>query len=96
MPPTTHGREEFVANTFAAFSHASAIHHRREMTNIASNEDATSARVASREIEDLTIAQRTVADDDRSTDLFEPRGDVMPWTKSTSVIEKQSDTMADQ
>jgi hypothetical protein len=85
-------RMKFVTISHATLAAASKRQHRREITSISIGEAGNSARVESRETEEMTINNHQAAGVGRSTDLFELRGDVMLWTKSTGVIEKQTET----
>jgi hypothetical protein len=90
--PQTIDRMKFVAATHAAFAAASSHQHGREIIDIAINEGHDVAQVQSRENEVIITSDRQITGTERSTDVFELRDDVMLWTKSTSVIEKQAET----
>jgi hypothetical protein len=90
--PETLDRLKFVNVSHAAFAAASARRHRREIGRISIGGGGSVAEVESREIEEITVNGRQVSSVERSTDTFELRGDVMVWVKSTSVVEKQTET----
>ena len=90
--PRTMDRMRFVSETYAAFKAASHRQHHREITAISVGDGAVSAQVESRETEEITVNDRRISGVERSTDLFELRGNVMLWTKSTSVVERQTET----
>jgi hypothetical protein len=88
----TMDRMKFAAISHATFAAARSRSHHRDIVSIAIGQGGAAAQVDSRETEAMTINDHQIAGVERSTDLFELRGDVMLWTRSTSVIEKQSDT----
>jgi hypothetical protein len=88
-------RMKFATVSHSTFAAASDRRHTREITNISVTDGGARAQVTSRETEEITIKDRRVSDVERSIDSFELHGDVMLWTKSVSVIERQTDTKAD-
>jgi hypothetical protein len=91
--PQTIDRMTFATVTHATFAAASHHEHHRETIDISISEGGDSARVESRETEEITINGRQLAGVEHSIDLFELRGDTVLWTKTTSVIEKRTETM---
>jgi hypothetical protein len=90
--PETLDRQKFVKVSHAAFAAASARRHRREIGKISIGGGGTVAEVESREIEEIAVDGRQISSVERSTDTFELRGDVMVWVKSTSVVDKRTET----
>jgi hypothetical protein len=88
-------RAKFVAITNATFAAATAHQHHREITKVTISNGGAAARVESRESETATVNGREVATSGPSIDTFELHGNVMLWTKSTTLIEKQTDTRSD-
>jgi hypothetical protein len=86
---------KFVAISHATLAAASKRQHRREITSIFIGKFGNTARVESRETEEMTINTRQVAGVGGSTEMFALRGDVMLWTKSASVIENQTEMQTD-
>lgn len=91
--PQTIDRMTFATVTHATLSAATHHQHHRDIIDISINEATDSARVESRETEEVTINGRQIAGVEHSIDIFELRGDVMVWAKTTSVIEKRTETM---
>ena len=91
--PQTIDRMTFATVTRATFAAASRHQHHRDILDISIGEAGNSARVESREIEEITINGRQLGGVEHSIDIFELRGDTMLWTKTTSVIEKRTETM---
>jgi hypothetical protein len=89
-------RMEFVAISHATLAAASKRQHWREITSIFIGKVGNTARVESRETEEMTINTRQVAGVEGSTEMFELRGDVILWIKSTSVIEKHTETQTNR
>jgi hypothetical protein len=86
-------RMTFATVTHATFAAAWHHQHHREILGISIGEAGDSARVESRENEEITINGRQLAGVEHSIDIFELRGDTMLWAKTTSVIEKRTETM---
>ena len=85
-------RMNFVSVTYQTFAAASSRRHHREIVDISIAEGGAAAQVESRETEEITVKDQQVAGVERSTDTFELRDNVMLWTKSTSVIESETQT----
>jgi hypothetical protein len=94
-PPQIIDRGKFVAVTHQTFAIAKNLRHHRDILDIAIDPNGTTARVESRETEEMDLNDRHIAGIERSTDSFELQGDAMQWTKTTSVIEKQTETRSD-
>jgi hypothetical protein len=97
--PQTMDRLKYAAITHATLAAATRHQHHREIISVSIAEGGTNGRVESREISEVTIkerhiaiVERQIAIVERSTDTFEMRGNVMLWTKSISVVEKQTET----
>jgi hypothetical protein len=90
--PQTLDRMKYTAVTHATLTAASSRHHHRAIMNISIADGGAVARVESRETEEMTLNGRQIAGVARSTDTFELRDNVMLWTTSISVIEKQTET----
>jgi hypothetical protein len=73
---------------------ATRLQHHREIISVSIAEGGTIARVESRETTEATIKEHQIALVERSTDMFELRDNVMLWTKSISVVEKQTETLS--
>jgi len=93
--PQTMDRAQFMQVTNAMFTHMTAHQHHREITKITIADGGTAARVESRESETATVNGREISTSGPTVDTFELRGDVMLWTKSTTLIEKRSETRSD-
>jgi hypothetical protein len=91
-PPQIIDRNRFVAVTHQTFAVAKNLYHHRDITDIAIGDNGTTARVESRETEEMDLNDRHIAGIERSTDSFELQGDAMQWTKTTSIIENQTET----
>lgn len=81
-------RMKFVTVTHATLAAGTNFEQHTEIVNISIDEGRTVARVESRETDELTINGRRAGDVEHVMDVFELRGDLMLWTKSTVVIEK--------
>src|SRR5580658_3335176 len=75
--PRIMDRMRFVSETYAAFKAASHRQHHREITAVSVGDEGVSARAESRETEEITVNDRRIAGVERTTDLFELRGNVM-------------------
>ena len=90
--PQTVDRLKYAASTHAILAAATRLQHHREIISVSITEGGTIARVESRETLEVTIKEQQITGVERSTDMFELRDNVMLWTKSTSAIEKRTDT----
>jgi hypothetical protein len=88
-------RAKFMDFTNAMFAHMTAHRHHREITRIAISDGGAAARVESRESETTTVNGHELSTTGPTIDTFELRGDIVLWTKSTTLIEKQTDTRSD-
>ena len=93
--PQVMDRAKFVAITNATFAATTAHQHHREITKVTISNGGAAARVESRETETATDNGRELTTSGLSIDTFELHGNVMLWTKSTTLIEKQTDTRSD-
>lgn len=86
-------RMKFAAVTHAAFAAAASSHqHHREIINISIDDLGNSARMESRETEEMTINGMQIEGVEHTIDTFALHDDVMLWTSSRSVIEKRTET----
>lgn len=93
--PQVMDRAKFVAVTNSIFAATTAHQHHREITNVTISNGGMAARVESRETETATVNGRELTTSGSTIDTFELRGQVMLWTKSTTLIEKQTETRSD-
>jgi hypothetical protein len=85
-------RMKFAAVTHATFAAASSHQHHREIVNISIDNSGSSARMESREAEEVTINGIQIAGVEHTIDAFALHDDLMLWTSTRSVIEKRTET----